>query len=133
MQNLPSSIGGTAWRNLFSRRRRARGLKISQIRWPGRRRRAGGGAGGGSGERGGSGVEELPKWTVHPDAPFLYGQTAGPDYPAQNWTGLSVPRIIRPKSGPDNPAWNSFAQEICGRKTGLVCMERMFRDEMGLG
>jgi hypothetical protein len=55
-----------------------------------------------------------------------------PDNPAQTWTGYSGPRIIRPKSGPDNPAWNSFAQEICS-KNGLVCMERMFRDEMGLG
>jgi hypothetical protein len=82
---------------------------------------------------GGVGVEELPKWAVHPDAPFLYGQTAGPDYPAQTWTGYSGPQIIWPKSGPDNPAWNSFTQEICGRKIGLVCMERMFRDEMGLG
>jgi hypothetical protein len=81
----------------------------------------------------GSGVEELPKWAVHPDALYLYGQTAGPDYPAQTWTGYSDPRIIRPKSGPDNPAWTSFAREICGRKTGLVCMERMFREEMGLG
>jgi hypothetical protein len=77
-------------------------------------------------------VEELPKWAVHPDAPFLYGQTAGPDYPAQTWTGYSGPRIIWPKSGPDNPAWNTFAQEICS-KNGLVCMKRMFWDEMGLG
>jgi hypothetical protein len=81
----------------------------------------------------GSGVEELPKWAVHPDALYLYGQTAGTDYLAHTWTGYSGPWIIRPRSGPDNPAWNSFAQEICGKKTALVCMERMFRDEMGLG
>jgi hypothetical protein len=52
----------------------------------------------------GSGVEELPKWVVHPDALYLYGQTAGADYPAHTWTGYSGPRIIRPKRGPDNPA-----------------------------
>jgi hypothetical protein len=80
----------------------------------------------------GSEVEELPKWAVHPDAPLLYGQTAGPDYPAQTWTEYSGPRIIRPKSGPDNPAWNFLAKEICGEK-GLVCKKRMFWDEMGLG
>jgi hypothetical protein len=77
----------------------------------------------------GSGVEELPKWVVHPDALYLYGQTAGPDYPSQTWTGYSSPGIIRPKSGPDNSAWNSFAREICGRKTGLVCMERIFLEK----
>jgi hypothetical protein len=80
----------------------------------------------------GSGVEELPKWAVHPDAPFLYGQTAEPDYPAQTWIRYSGHQIIRPKSGPDNPAWNSFAQEIWS-ENGLVCKKRMFRDEMGLG
>jgi hypothetical protein len=57
-------------------------------------------------------VEELPKWAAHPDAPFLYGQTAGPDYPAQTWTEYSGHRIIRPRSGPDYPAWSSFTQEI---------------------
>lgn len=81
----------------------------------------------------GCGGGRTAKVASSPRAPFLYGLTAGPDYPAQTWTGYSGPRIIRPRSGPDNPAWNSFAQEICGRKTGLVCMERMFRDEMGLG
>jgi hypothetical protein len=32
---------------------------------------------------------------VHPDAPFLYGQTAGPDITDQVWTGYSSPWIIR--------------------------------------
>jgi hypothetical protein len=36
-----------------------------------------------------------------------------------------VARIIRPGT----PLLGKF----CGRKTGLVCIERMFRDEMGLG
>jgi hypothetical protein len=44
----------------------------------------------------GSGVEELPKWAVHPDALYLYGQTAWADYLAHTWTGYSGPRIIRP-------------------------------------
>jgi hypothetical protein len=83
-------------------------------------------------ERKGVGVEELPKWAVHPDTPFLYGQTAGPDYPAQTWTKYSVPWIIRPRSGPDYLAWNSFAQEIWSENK-LVCMERRFGNEIGLG
>jgi hypothetical protein len=115
--------------NLFPRRRRARGLKISQIQWPGRRQRAREGAGGGGGERVGGG--RTAKVGSSPDPPLLYGQTAGPDYSAQTWTEYSGPRIIRPKGGPDNPAWNFFAQEICGEK-GLVCKNRMSRDEMGL-
>jgi hypothetical protein len=81
----------------------------------------------------GCGGGRTAKVASSPRAPFLYGLTAGPDYPAQTWTGYSGPRIIRPRSGPDNPAWNSFCSGNLWQKTELVCMERMFIDEMGLG
>jgi hypothetical protein len=108
-------------------------LNIGRIRRPGRHWRARGGAGGGGGERKGGGGGRTAKVAGSPRAPFLYGLTAGPDYPAETWTGYSGPRIIRPKSDPDNPAWNSFCSGNLWQKTELVCMKRMFRDEMGLG
>jgi hypothetical protein len=72
----------------------------------------------------GSGVEELALRAVHLDAPFLYGRTVGPDYPAYVWPGYSSPWIIQPKSGPDNPAWNSSAQEKLERNRTCVHREK---------
>jgi hypothetical protein len=107
MQNFPSSIGGTAWRNLFPRWRKTRGWEISQIRWRGGTNEQGDvqavavereGVGGGRTAKVSSSPWRPPFiWTNHRtglSGPSLDRIFRSPDNLAQKWPRLSSLELL---------------------------------------